>query len=105
ELSGLMTYVIGALVWREQYWVATTIAVLGVGLLELKTALEGFSKRVPGLEILTITKFLLLSAVILPIVPNRTYGNFGFNPFRTWLVVVAVSAISYGSFLLQVWTQ
>src|SRR5208337_866234 len=30
---------------------------------------------------------------------------FGFNPFKTWLVVVAVSAISYGSFLLQVWTQ
>jgi uncharacterized membrane protein (DUF4010 family) len=105
ELSGLLTYVIGALISREQFWVATTIAVLGVALLELKAALEGFTKRVPGNEILTFTKFLLLSAVILPIVPNRTYGNFGFNPFKTWLVVVAVSAISYGSYLLQVWTQ
>jgi len=105
ELSGLATYVIGVLIWREQYWVATTLAVLGVALLELKAALEGFSKRVAGEEILTFTKFLLLSAVILPIVPNRTYGTFGFNPFKTWLVVVAVSAISYGSYLLQVWTQ
>ena len=105
ELSGLVTYVIGALVWREQYWMATTIAVLGVALLELKVALEGFTKRVPGEEILTFTKFLLLSAVILPIVPNRTFGTFGFNPFKTWLVVVAVSAISYGSYLLQEWTQ
>jgi uncharacterized membrane protein (DUF4010 family) len=105
ELSGLVTYVIGALISRDQYWVATTIAVLGVALLELKTALEGFTKRVPGHEILTFTKFLLLSAVILPIVPNRIYGTFGFNPFKTWLVVVAVSAISYGSYLLQVWTQ
>ncbi len=105
ELSGLLTYVIGALVSREQYWVATTIAVLGVALLELKQALEGLTKRVPGEEILTFTKFLLLSAVILPVVPNRTYGTFGFNPFKTWLVVVAVSAISYGSYLLQVWTQ
>jgi uncharacterized membrane protein (DUF4010 family) len=105
ELSGLVTYVIGALVSREYYWIATTVAVLGVALLELKTALESFTKRVPYEEILTFTKFLVLSAVILPIVPNRTYGTFGFNPFKTWLVVVAVSAISYGSYLLQVWTQ
>ena len=105
ELSGLVTYVIGALIAYHQYWVATTVTVLGVGLLELKTALESFTKRVPSDEILTFTKFLLLSAVILPIVPNRTYGSFGLNPFKTWLVVVAVSAISYGSYLLQVWTQ
>ncbi len=105
ELSGLVTYVIGTLVSHEKYWVATTIALLGVALLELKTTLENFTKRVPGEEILTFTKFLLLSAVILPMVPNRTYGTFGFNPFKTWLVVVAVSAISYGSYLLQVWTQ
>jgi MgtC family len=32
ELSGLVTYVIGALVSREQYWVATTLTVLGVAL-------------------------------------------------------------------------
>jgi len=105
EISGLVVFAIGALVAHGQYWVATTLTVLGVGLLELKTALENLTKRVPGDEILTFTKFLLLTAVILPIVPNRTFGTFGFNPFKTWLVVIAVSAISYGSYLLQVWTQ
>ncbi len=105
ELSGLVTYVIGGLVSHQQYWVATTVAVLSLALLELKTALENFSKRVPGEEIVTFTKFLVLSAVILPIVPNRTYGTFGFNPFKAWLVVVAVSAISYGSYLLQMWSR
>jgi uncharacterized membrane protein (DUF4010 family) len=105
ELSGLVIYVVGALVSAEKYWVAVTLTVLGVALLELKAALEGLAKRVPGDEILTFAKFLLLTAVILPIVPNRTFGTFGFNPFKTWLVVVAVSAISYASYLLQVWTQ
>jgi uncharacterized membrane protein (DUF4010 family) len=105
EISGLVVYVMGALVAHGQYWVATTLTVLGVALLELKTALENLTKRVPGDEILTFTKFLLLTAVILPIVPNRMFGTFGFNPFKSWLVVVAVSAISYGSYLLQVWTQ
>jgi len=42
-----------------------------------------------------------LSAVILPIVPNRTFGSFGFNPFKAWLIVVAASGISYGSYLRE----
>ena len=105
EISGLVTYAIGALAWREEYWLATTLAVVAVLLLELKGALQTLSKRVPGTEILTFAKFLLLTAVILPIVPNRTFGSFDFNPFKVWLVVVAVSAISYGSYILQLWTQ
>jgi len=105
ELSGLLTYAIGALVWREDYWAATTIAVLAVVLLELKDVLEAATRRVAPDEILTFAKFLLLTAVILPVVPNQTFGTFGFNPFRLWLVVVAVSAISYGSYLLQMWAR
>jgi uncharacterized membrane protein (DUF4010 family) len=105
EISGLVTYAIGALVWREEYWIATTLAVVSVLLLELKTVLENLSKRVGGEEIQTFAKFLLLTAVILPIVPNRTFGSWGFNPFRVWLVVAAVSAISYGSYVLQRWAR
>ena len=104
EVSGLATYVVGALVARDQFWVATALAVISLLLLELKTVLETLSKRVPGDQIFTFTKFLLLTAVILPVVPNQTYGPFGFNPFKTWLVVVAVSAVSYASYLLQLWT-
>jgi len=101
EISGLATFVVGALVAREQFWLATTITVIALLLLELKTFLEGLSRQLPSQEVFTFTKFLLLTAVILPIVKNQTYGPFGFNPFKTWLVVVAVSAISYASYLLQ----
>jgi uncharacterized membrane protein (DUF4010 family) len=105
ELSGLMTYVIGALVSRKEYWIAVTLTVIAVALLELKTGLESLAKRMPGDEILTFAKFLLLTAVILPVVPNQVFGSFGLNPFKAWLVVVVVSAISYSSYLLQLWTQ
>jgi|CZKC01.1.fsa_nt_gi uncharacterized membrane protein (DUF4010 family) len=101
EISGLLIYAIGVLIFQEQYWIATAITVIGVVLLELKAALESLTKTVPGEEILTFAKFLLLSAVILPVVPNEAFGPFAFNPFKAWLVVVAVSTISYGSYLLQ----
>jgi uncharacterized membrane protein (DUF4010 family) len=100
EMSGLATYLVGALVYHEQFWIATTLSVAGVFLLELKTALENLTKRVPGEEILTFTKFLLLTAVILPVLPNQEFGPFQINAFKTWLVVVAVSAVSYGSYVI-----
>ena len=37
--------------------------------------------------------------------PNREYTQFHINPFKTWLVVLAVSAISYGSYVLQKLTK
>ncbi|HEV2423261.1 MAG TPA: MgtC/SapB family protein [Terriglobia bacterium] len=101
ELSGLAIYIVGALIYYDHFWIATALAVASALLLELKTALEGLTKRFPPEEILTFTKFLLLSAVILPILPNQEYSAFRINPFKTWLVVVAVSAISYGSYVLQ----
>ena len=92
---------IGALVSRDQLWIATTIAVISMLLLELKEFLENLTTRIPAVEILTFTKFLLLTFVILPIVPNKDYGPFAVNPFKSWLVVVAISGVSYGSYLLE----
>lgn len=101
EVSGLVTYVIGALVSREQFWIATTIAVISMLLLELKEFLENLTSKIPAVEILTFTKFLLLTFVILPIVPNKDFGPYAVNPFKAWLVVVAISGVSYGSYLLE----
>jgi uncharacterized membrane protein (DUF4010 family) len=101
EISGLVTYVIGALVSRDHLWIATTIAVISMLLLELKEFLENLTTKIPAVEILTFTKFLLLTFVILPIVPNKDYGPYAVNPFKSWLVVVAISGVSYGSYLLE----
>jgi len=101
ELSGLVTYLVGALIVRDYFWIATTLTVASILLLELKEALEGLTKRIAPNEILTFTKFMLLTAVILPVLPNQDFGRFSINPFKTWLVVVAVCAISYASYLLM----
>lgn len=101
EVTALATYVVGGLVEHEYYWIATTLAVLAVLLLELKKGLEDLTTRVEPGEIVTVAKFLLLAAVILPIVPNEDLTRFHLNPFRTWLVVVAVSGVSFASYVLQ----
>jgi uncharacterized membrane protein (DUF4010 family) len=101
EMSGLATFLVGALVHYDHLWIATSLTVASLLLLELKTLLEKLAVTIPAEEILTFAKFLLLSAVILPILPREQFGRFHINFFKTWLVVVAVSAISYGSYVLQ----
>jgi uncharacterized membrane protein (DUF4010 family) len=101
ELSGLATYVVGVLVSRDQFWIAATLAILSMLLLELKDFLENLATKIPGEEIFTFTKFLLLTCVILPIVPNTGFTQYNVNPFKTWLIVVAISGVSYGSYLLE----
>lgn len=105
EMSGLATYLVGALVYYEHFWIATTLSVASLLLLELKAGLEKLADRAAPGEILTVAKFLLLTAVILPILPNQEFGPFHINPLKTWLVVVAVSTISYGSYILQKLTK
>ena len=105
EMSALATYIAAALVYREQFWIATTLTVASMLLLELKAALEGLTHRIAPEEILTFTKFLLLTAVILPVLPDKGFGPFNINPAKAWLVVVAVSTVSYGSYVIQKFTK
>ncbi|HEX4584741.1 MAG TPA: MgtC/SapB family protein [Burkholderiaceae bacterium] len=105
EMAGLITYVVGALVFHRYLWIATTIGVATMLLLQMKDALEGLTRRIAPDDIFTFTKFLLLTAVILPVLPNDSFTPFHINPFKTWLVVVAVSGVSYASYVLQRWTR
>lgn len=101
EMSGLATYLVGAFIYHDMFWIAAALTVISLLLLELKEGLENLTRRIESADILTFTQFLLLSVVILPLLPNAPYTHFQINPFKTWLIVVAVSAVSYGSYVLQ----
>jgi uncharacterized membrane protein (DUF4010 family) len=105
EMSALATFLVGALICYGHLWIATTLGVACLLLLDLKAALEKLAMRIAPNEILTFAKFLFLSGVILPILPNQEFSQFHINPFKTWLVVVAISTISYLSYVLQKLTK
>lgn len=100
-MAALSTYLIGVSIFKDLFWIAATLTVINVLLLELKAGLEQLAKRIDEGEILTFAKFLMLLAVILPLLPNESYTQYQIDPFKIWLVVVAVSTVSYGSYVLQ----
>ncbi len=103
EFSALIVYSLGFFVVQGQYWLATAIAVISTLLLQMKKPLETLALKISTDELLTFSQFVMLSAVILPLVPNESYTEYQLNPYRTWLVVVAVSGVSYLSYILQRW--
>ena len=103
EVAVLLTFTLGGCAALERYWLAIAAGVVAVILLQEKSRLEGFATRVPREELRPLLRFLLLTGVILPVVPNRAFTTLEFNPFRFWLIVVAVSGVSYASYLLRLW--
>ncbi len=103
EVAALVTYAIGPIVQMGTLWLAVASGIITVLLLQLKQPMERLARRLPGEEIFTFTQFVLLTAVVLPLLPDQSFTPFELNPFRAWLVVVAITSISYLSYLLQQW--
>ena len=103
EAAALLTFTLGGCAAKGLYWLAIATGVIAVILLQEKHLLEGLATRLPRTELSTLLRFLLLTAVILPLVPNASFTVFEINPFKIWLIVVAVSGVSYVSYLLRLW--
>ncbi len=103
EAAALVTYALGPIVRSGTLWLAVASGIATVLLLQLKRPMERLARRLAGEEIFTFTQFALLTAVVLPLLPNRPFTPFELNPFKAWLVVVAVASVSYLSYLLQRW--
>jgi len=101
EVAAVLTFSLGAAAAHQMYWLALAVGIVAAILLHEKQGLEGLAVRIPSKELRTLLGFLVLTAVILPAVPNQSYTSSEINPFKIWLVVVAVSGLSYGSYLLQ----
>jgi uncharacterized membrane protein (DUF4010 family) len=101
ESVALLTFALGGAAAQGLYWISIAAGVVAVILLQEKTRLETLALNLPQNELRIAVRFLLLVGVILPAVPNRGFTEYEINPFTICLVVVAVSGISYLSYLLQ----
>lgn len=101
-LVALITYTLGPLVITQPKWLTVVIVVAVIILVEQKERLSRFSDKINIEEFTTLAKFLVIAAVILPIVPASPLIPFiELSPYTIWLTVVVVSSISYASYLLQ----
>ena len=98
----LIAYVLGPIALTQPLWVSFALVVGAVLLVGSRAWLHALVARVPKEEAVTLGQFLLLVGVVLPLLygaPRIPHTEI--TPFSVWLAVVAVSTLSYASYLLQ----
>lgn len=98
----LLAFLIGPTVLAQPTWVAVGVTVVTVLLLTARESLHGWARRIETTEIITAGKFLLLTGLIMPLLPDQPVTDLtDITPHQIWLAVLAVCTVSYASYLLQ----
>ncbi len=101
ELSAILAFVLGAVVYQGEILFAVIVTVIVTTLLSLKLKLHRFVASLTAQEIRAFIQFTIISAVVLPFLPNEPWGPNGvWNPHDIWTMVVLVTGISLAGYLL-----
>jgi uncharacterized membrane protein (DUF4010 family) len=103
EVSALLSFVLGGLCGFGQIGVASAVAIACLMLLTLKEYLHRLAQRVEAADVEATLKFAIISVIILPLLPNETYGPSPIdviNPYKIWLMVVLIAGLNFVGYVL-----
>jgi uncharacterized membrane protein (DUF4010 family) len=101
-VCNLLIYVLGPIALTQPAWVAVAVTVAVVLVLGTRERMHSFARLIPQDEVLTAGKFLILVGIVLPLVPDtRLIATAAVTPYHIWLGVVAISGLSYLTYLVQ----
>jgi uncharacterized membrane protein (DUF4010 family) len=101
EISALLTFITGALAMLVDVWIAMALGIINTMLLSEKAMLESYVERLSKVEFLATVKFLLVTLIILPVLPNIEFTKFHINPTKVWQIVIIVSTLGFVGYLLE----
>jgi uncharacterized membrane protein (DUF4010 family) len=101
EVAILLMFVVGAYLMMGYAAIAIAIGGGAAVLLHFKGQLHGIAQRLGDDDLKAIMQFALLSLVILPVLPNATYGPYAvLNPQHIWWMVVLIVGISLTAYIV-----
>ncbi len=103
EVAFLLAYVLGGLVYWDMQVLAAAMTVVIVLLLTFKPNLRRLLANVEREDIWAGVEFAVVWIVVLPMLPDRTYGPLDvLNPHEIWLTVVYVAALNLLAYVLAI---
>jgi uncharacterized membrane protein (DUF4010 family) len=103
EVSALLAFLLGFLCVAGDLTLAAGLAVASGGVLALKEWLHALARRIESEDVSATLKFAIVTVIILPLVPNQTYGPAPLdviNPYVIWWMVVLISGLNFASYIL-----
>ncbi len=100
--ASLLTCLLGALVWWGQTQAAILVAATTAVMIGLKQPIHAWTRTFSVDDIRATLQFIAITGVVLPLVPNQSYGPFAaFNPNATWLMVVLISGLGFVGYIMM----
>ncbi|PIX93579.1 MAG: hypothetical protein COZ25_09970 [Ignavibacteria bacterium CG_4_10_14_3_um_filter_37_18] len=101
-IIAFITYCLAPLVYLQPPWLVMLLVVTIFIVVEMKESLFNFSKKFDSNEFTTLAKFIIIAGIVLPLLPHNPLSKeINISPYQIWLSIVAVSGISYFSYLLK----
>jgi len=101
-IFALLIYLMGPIATVFPTWFLVLFAVVLILILSEKTLIHRFSDQLANEEVATLAKFLIISGVILPLLPDQPIAALlPVTYYRVWLAVLIVSGFSYLSYLVN----
>ncbi|WP_163268936.1 MgtC/SapB family protein [Chelativorans alearense] len=95
-VAGLGVFALGALAVAGDYRAAAAGGAALAGILASREVLHGLLRRLTWIELRSALILAVMTAVVLPLLPNRTIDPWGgLNPWEIWFFTVLVAAISF----------
>lgn len=101
EVAALVMFVLGAWLVHGQTVVAVVMTGALAVLLHLKPHLHAFVRRIHEKDLRAVMQFVLISLVILPLLPDQTFGPYAvLNARNIWWMVVLIVGVQVAGYVL-----
>jgi uncharacterized membrane protein (DUF4010 family) len=102
EVAALVVIALGALAGLGYVVIASGASAIMVLALSEKDRLRAAVARIGAEELRAGFQFAVLALVILPLLPDRTFGPLGgINPRQLWIVVLLFSGLNFAGYLAR----
>lgn len=103
EIAALVIFCAGALAGFGELTAAVAAGVLTASLLAIKPFTRQLSASIDTEDVYATLKFAVVAALVLPLLPDQTYGQSPFDavsPYKVGLMVVFISGLSFIGYVL-----
>lgn len=101
EIALLLMFGVGAYLFAGHREIAIIVGAGTAVLLHFKGQLHEAVAKLSSTDLKAIMQFALISMVVLPVLPNRTFGPYSvLNPRNVWLMVVLIVGISLSGYIV-----
>jgi uncharacterized membrane protein (DUF4010 family) len=98
-LLGVLALTRGVFELTQKIFAVSAVAVVATFLLSAKPTLHPLVKRLSSEDVAGTLKFLIVAVVVLPLLPDRTYGPLDvLNPFQVGALMVLISGLSFAGY-------